>query len=105
MTTLSSHIHHRRRPAHPSKTPPTGLQLASRLSSVASGAVEVGDTVLTISRAQPRVEVQTSLRVFGRDNNIKIRTRCVFFLLLLAGWVWGSVYISHNDHQSSDHPA
>lgn len=44
---------------------------------MASGAVEVGDTVLTISRAQPRVEVQTSLRVFGRDNNIKIRTRWV----------------------------
>ena len=39
--------------------------------------MEVGDTVLTISRAQPRVEVQTSLRVFGRDNNIKIRTRWV----------------------------
>ncbi len=52
-----------------------GLQLASRLSTYASGAVEVGDTVMTISRAQPRVEVQTSLKVFGRENNIKIRTR------------------------------
>lgn len=52
-----------------------GLQLASRLSTYASGAVEVGETVLTISRAQPRVEVQTSLKVFGRENRINIRTR------------------------------
>jgi hypothetical protein len=41
---------------------------------MASGAVEVGDTILTISRAQPRVEVQTSLKVFGRENKISIRT-------------------------------
>lgn len=52
-----------------------GLQLASRVSQYASGAVEVGETVLTISRAQPRVEVVTSLKVFGRENSIKIRTR------------------------------
>jgi len=52
-----------------------GLQLASRLSSYASGAVEVGETVLTISRAQPRVEVKTSIKVFGRENAITIRTK------------------------------
>lgn len=51
-----------------------GLQLASRLSSYASGAVEVGETTLTISRAQPRVEVKTSIKVFGRENAITIRT-------------------------------
>ena len=52
-----------------------GLQLASRLSNVASGVVDVGETVLIISRSQPRVEVQTKLKVFGRENTIKIRTR------------------------------
>eukprot|EP00624_Nannochloropsis_granulata_P005821 evm.model.NODE_41583_length_16315_cov_18.662397.2 len=52
-----------------------GLQLASRLSSYASGAVEVGETTLTISRAQPRVEVKTSIKVFGRENTITIRTK------------------------------
>ena len=52
------------------------------LSSSASGAIELGDTQLTISRAQPRVEVSTSVRVFGRDQGFKIRTRYVLVMLL-----------------------
>lgn len=45
------------------------------LSNSANGALEIKDTTLVLSRAQPRVEVSTTVSVFGRENTFKIRTK------------------------------
>jgi hypothetical protein len=43
----------------------------AKLANSASGAIEVSDTSLTISRDQPRVDVQTTVKVSGAHTGRK----------------------------------
>lgn len=51
-----------------------GLQVALYASERGNGAISLTDTFLTISRAQPRVEVTAKLKLFGRDSTFTIQT-------------------------------